>query len=139
MAKGVGRVVLDTNVVVSAFWGGVPEQVVQAWFEGRYLLLISPPVLLEYKIVLDRLLPGSEATARFLHAVYLKAIAVEPQMTLDLVPEDPTDNRFLECAVEGRASYLVSGDRHLLKLKEFQGLRIVQPRTFLDLLEKSQR
>lgn len=132
MPAGPPRVVLDTNVVVSAAWGGVPWRVVEAWLAGRYLLLISPAILAEYQATLARLHPGSEAAARVLYAVYLKAITVTPRERLAVVRQDPSDDRFLECALAGRAHALVSGDRHLLSLRAFRGIPIVTPRAFLE-------
>lgn len=132
MPVGLPRVVLDTNVVVSAAWGGVPWRVVEAWLAGRYLLLISPAILAGYQVTLARLHPGSEAAARVLYAVYLKAVTVTPRERLTVVRQDPSDNRFLECALAGHAQSLVSGDRHLLSLRTFRGIPIVTPRAFLE-------
>lgn len=131
MAVSLPRVVLDTNVVVSAFWGGLPRDVVLAWLNGRYALLISAPILAEYHEVLEWIHPSSSAATRFLHAVYLKGISVNPKTRIHAVRQDPDDNRFLECAVAGKASTLVSGDQHLLRLKSFRGVRIQTPRVFL--------
>ncbi len=119
-------------MVVSSFWGGLPQKVVEAWFGERYILLISPSVLAEYQEVLEELLPGSSSVPRFLHAVYLKAIAVQPKERLEVIRADPDDNRFLECAMAGRADFLVSGDRHLLELKKFRGISILLARGFLE-------
>jgi predicted nucleic acid-binding protein len=71
--------------------------------------------------------------------VTLKAIAkvgeiVTPRFTLDVIREDPADNRILECAVAGKADLIVSGDRHLLKLKSYEGISIVRPIDFLRTL-----
>ena len=134
MAVSLPRVVLDTNVVVSAFWGGLPRDVVLAWLNGKYTLLISAPILAEYHEVLERIHPGSPAAARFLHAVYLKGISVDPKTKLHVVRQDPDDDRFLECTVAGKARALVSGDQHLLRLKSFRGVRIQTPRAFLATL-----
>ncbi len=132
MAGPLLRVVLDTNVIISAAWGGVPYHVLEAWFAERYVLLISPAVLAEYHATLERLLPGSPAADRFLHALYVKGVAVHPTESLAVIRDDPSDDRFLECALAGRAEVIVSGDRHLLQLNSFRGIRIVSPRTFLD-------
>jgi len=137
VAVSFPRVVLDTNVVISALWGGLPRDVVLAWLNGRYALLISAPILAEYHEVLNRLHPGSPVAARFLHAVYLKGIAIDPKMRVHTIHQDPDDNRFLECAVAGKARYLVSGDRHLLRLRGFREVRIVTPRAFLTALGAS--
>jgi predicted nucleic acid-binding protein len=61
--------------------------------------------------------------------------ALCPKITLQVIAEDPTDDRILECAVAGRADLIVSGDRHLRKLKSFREIGIVQPSDFLRTLE----
>jgi predicted nucleic acid-binding protein len=57
-------------------------------------------------------------------------------LNLAIIQEDPADNRYLECAVEGAAAYLVSGDRLLLSLGTYQGIQIVSPRVFLEILQR---
>lgn len=134
MAASLPRVVLDTNVVVSSFWGGLPQQVVEYWFSERYALLMSPCILAEYQSTLERLLPHSLAVSRFLHAVYLKALSIQPKERIRIVHQDPADDRFLECALAGKADYLVSGDKHLLQLRTFRRIPILTVRVFLDKL-----
>jgi hypothetical protein len=68
--------------------------------------------------------------------IYLKAEIVRPRKSLNVVQEDPSDNKFLECAIEGKADYLVSGDNHLLKLKEFEKVKIISVTDFLSIIEK---
>ncbi len=60
---------------------------------------------------------------------------MEPNITLNIIKEDPADDRILECAVEGEAEYLVSGNKHLLNLKEFQGIKILTAKLMLEILE----
>ena len=76
--------------------------------------------------------------AAFLRA-RLETVAeiVEPEEVLDVIAEDPDDNRVLECAVKGRADLIVSGDRHLLKLGSYQGIAIVTVRQFMESAEAS--
>jgi predicted nucleic acid-binding protein len=58
---------------------------------------------------------------------------VSPEVRIDVVKDDPDDDRVLECAVEARADYIVSGDRHLLALESYEAIRIVSPRQFVQL------
>lgn len=60
-------------------------------------------------------------------------LMVNPQLQVTAIKEDPADNRFLECAVEGRAEIIISGDEHLLALKEFQGVTIISPSEFVNM------
>ena len=62
---------------------------------------------------------------------------VETTSKLNIVKDDPTDNIVLECAVDGKVDYIVSGDGHLLKIKEFHGIKIFSPKLFLNLLDKN--
>jgi hypothetical protein len=129
--------VVDTNVYVSAFL--YPQraifQIVQLAGRRWYHLLISPAIIREVGRVMREDL-GWEENARIQH---LKTIAkaaeiVMPQLSLDVIQEDPPDNRILECAVEGRANLIVSGDRHLRRLRIYQSIPIVKPIDFLRTL-----
>lgn len=128
------KVVLDTNVFVSALIaGGTPEKIVQAARRGQIHLVTSPPLLLELSTVLTKKLRWSRSDAhravRFLGKV---AHLVNPSTSITRVRNDPSDNRVLECAVDANADYIVSGDRHhLLPLKTFRGIPIFSPRDFL--------
>lgn len=132
------RVVLDTNVLVSAFVfpGGTPEVVYRLALEGRIELVTSPPLLAEFGRVL------TEKFAREVHAVR-EAVAqvssvglvVRPSERLEVITDDPDDDRVLEAAAEGSAESIVSGDRHLLRLGEWSGIRIVSPSVLLIELE----
>ena len=64
------------------------------------------------------------------------AIQVIPTKKINVIKEDPTDNKFLECAVESHADYIVSGDKHLKRLKEFKKIKIVTVNKFLDILRR---
>jgi putative PIN family toxin of toxin-antitoxin system len=134
---GLLRAVVDTNVYISAFLH--PErpifQIVQQAVARRYCLLISPAIVNEVGRVLRETF-GLEERVRLhrLKALVKAAEIINPQMTLDVIREDPADNRILECAVEGRANLIVSGDRHLRRLTIYQGIPIVRPVDFLRTL-----
>ncbi len=129
------RLVFDTNVLVAAFVfpGGSGDQALQRVVEERDQLLISKPILDELLGVLARKFSrDAEELARI--AVFLGEVAtvVQPRQRLRVVKDDP-DNRILECAVAGRAEAIVTGDRALLALREFRGVRVVGLRDYLDL------
>jgi len=134
MERRKPRVVVDTNVFVSSLWGGNPQKVVDLWKEGRFLLLISLPVLKEYLAVLARFgLSDQQLKERgclFLESPF--SILVHPSRHFTVIKEDPSDNMFLECAVEGKADHIVSGDAHLLGLGTFRKISIVPPGVFLQ-------
>lgn len=131
------RVVVDTNVYISVFL--YPKraifQILQQASRGQYQLLTSPAILQELGRVMREDF-GVEARERTRRLKQLAAIAeiITPQITLDVIKEDPPDNRILECAVAGRADLIVSGNRHLLRLKTYEGIAIVRPIDFLRTL-----
>lgn len=124
------RIVFDTNVLVAAFVfpGGRGDAALQRVIEERDQLLISKPILDELLGVLARKFSrDAEELARI--AVFLGELAtvVQPRQRLRVVQDDP-DNRILECALAGRAEAIVTGDRALLALQEFRGIRIISLR-----------
>ncbi len=131
------KVVLDTNVYFSAFHSthGVPFELWRRAVKREYTLLSSPAIIRELAHVLreDLKWPESEIIAQLKVAVRVAKI-LEPDLTLEVVVADPDDDRILECAVAGDADLIVSGDRHLTKLKAFQGIGIVRPVDFLRTL-----
>ena len=74
---------------------------------------------------------SEEYVGKFLESLHTQAILVNPQMELEIIAEDPTDNRYLECAATGRATCIVTGDSHLLNLKTYEGIAILNPAGFL--------
>ncbi len=137
------RAVLDANVVVSAILtpAGPPGRVLSAAHEGRVRLVASRPILQEIDRVLrePRLATRHGRSQRQIQELLrgLEAIAVmtKGESRFEIIEADPPDNRYLECAVEGRAGWIVTGDAHLLILREFRGIRIARPREFLSTLE----
>lgn len=129
------RVVFDTSVLVAAlvFPGGHGEAALHRIIEERDDLVLSKPLLDELLGVLAR--KFSRDAEELAHvAVFLGELAttVKPARRLKVLKDDP-DNRVLECAVAGRAALIVTGDRALLALGEFRGVRIVSLRDYLEL------
>ena len=134
------RVVLDANVLVSAIISarGHPAQIIARWQAGDVEVLVSRAILDELERVLQysrlqRYLPSGLAQ-RFVRQFEKRAIWVDPQEQLTVITRDPADNRYLECALSGGARYLVSGDEHLLALREYRGIPILSPAEFLIIL-----
>jgi uncharacterized protein len=129
------RVVLDTNVLVSAFvYGGNPRAIVELVVSGEVEMSLSEPLLQELQDVLSReqfdLSPQLVRTA--LSEMSALGQWVVPQRHHALINEDPADNLVLDCAVEAGADYIVAGDRHLLRLKKCGKVKIVNPQQFLS-------
>jgi putative PIN family toxin of toxin-antitoxin system len=141
------RIVVDTNVLVSAVLNqhGSPALVIDAVLDGKFLLISSHAVLGEAKRVfsypkLQKLLEkngiDSKETDELLKKLAQITVFVPGKTRISSIASDPSDNIFLSCAVEGQADFIISGDRHLTDLGEFQGIRIASPKEFLDLVEK---
>ena len=129
------KVALDTNVLVSAtLFAGNPEKILDLVEEGKIKNLISEKILEEFREVLQEKFGFSLSMAE-LAASGIREISslLVPTQRLSVIKEKEADNRVLECAVEGRAPYIVSGDtKHLQPLKEYQGIKISSPAQFLE-------
>ena len=132
------RVVFDTNVFVSAFVvpGSQGERAFLLAQANRFALHTSVAILTETARVLRRKFDQDENDIKqALRQISRAAVVSRPVSKLRVV-EDDADNRILECALEGRADLVVTGDRHLLKLKRFEGIPIVRLADFLRLFPK---
>jgi putative PIN family toxin of toxin-antitoxin system len=134
------RVVLDANVFVSSILSaaGTPARILDAWRDERFQLMMSDAILdeigrvLRYPKIVARHGWTDAEIDRFLHILTTLAINTPGSLMLDVIADDPSDNRYLECAVEGSADFVVSGDRDLLALGSYEGIAIVQPSAFLE-------
>ena len=128
------RVVLDTNVWLSALlYGGPPEEVVGLIQAGEVEAFISPAMLDELAGVLRRRkfnLSALEVDA-LVRGVAEMATLVHPSTEVSVVEDDETDNRILECAIAAGAVFVISGDAHLLKLGKFGRVIVLKPGDFL--------
>lgn len=132
------RVVIDTNVFVSSFFGGNPRQIVDLWKEGRITWCLSRPIVDEYLGVLARLGLQEDEDLRELLTVFAQSantLFITSPPDLNIVSEDPDDDKFIACAVALQGDVIVSGDRHLTSIENYMGIPIVDPRTFLTLFE----
>ena len=132
-------VVLDTNMVVSGILvpGGSPGKVVDLWAHGVFTVAVSPALIKEYLGVLlqpkFQSVGSVEERTKILEALLdlENTVTVLPKRPLNVVGEDPADNRVLECAGASGAECVVSGDRHLLALGQFGPAAILSPAGFL--------
>jgi uncharacterized protein len=128
------KAVVDTNVFISSFFGGNPRKIIDLWKTGEITLCLSRPIVDEYIEVLQRfgvqrereLGELLELFARGTHSIFT---AKTPE--LYLVEEDPDDNKFIECAVALKAGFVISGDKALLDVRDYMGIKIVTPKEFL--------
>lgn len=133
------RVVVDTNVVVSALYfpGGKPGKILALIRAKELVNLTSKYILEEIKrILIAKFLWSTERAQEAVEEISSFSEIVRPQIELAVIADDP-DNRILECAVESRADFIISGDRHLTSLKTFQAIKIVDPANFLALIAEA--
>ena len=128
------KVVFDTNIFISAFIisGSQAEKAVLRIIEGRDVLLLSKGILDEVLTVLStKFSRDKEEISRV--AVILSEMAewVEPSEKIKVLHDDP-DNRILECAVDGNSDTIVTGDKELLKLREYKKTRIISLKEYLE-------
>lgn len=130
------KVVLDTNVYISAIlFGGNCEEILKLAVEGSFELVISKSIISEIESILREKFKWSKKQISETIS-YIKDITtvIKPGIPLSAVKNDPSDNKILECAVSTRANYIVTGDRnHLLPIKEYRRIKIVNPVEFLKL------
>lgn len=137
------RAVLDANVVISAYLniGGKPARVLSLARRNSIEICLSPQIIRE--IVETLLKPRlvrihkdkREDVLAFAKALTEIATITPGILEVTAVKDDPDDNKILACAVEGRVDFIISGDHHLTDLKEYKNIRIVNPDTFLKLIE----
>ncbi len=128
------RVVFDTNVFISALFGGFPEEADQAALERRCTLVVSPAILSELARTLREKFPTPEADiVAYVRQIGRVAEIVRPNRRVGVL-RDEADNRVLECAEAGRVDLIVSGDRDLLRLKQHVNIPIVRPADFVRTL-----
>lgn len=130
MASASLRIVFDTNVFISAaLHGRTAETVLQLASAGQISLVTSEDILEELEGKLRTKLEWPDAQVRlFLQTIRALAEIVDPQFTLNIVPDDEDDNRIIECAVAGEAGLIVTFDKDLLRLKSYELVGIVTPR-----------
>jgi putative PIN family toxin of toxin-antitoxin system len=135
-------IVIDTNVWISGifFKGGAPAAVLRAWRDQRFDVVLTPEIL-------DELLPklrqkslqfGADETLAEDWIGYIRTYAsvIPASITVEDVCRDPDDDIFLAAALSGDADYIVSGDRDLQVLDEYQHVKVLSPKAFTDLLAR---
>ena len=136
------RIVLDANQFVSALLkpGSNPDLIMRLVRREKVLLLLSDAIcaellrVLTYPKILNRLNRSEESLSEFIDKLRAVAVVIPGAVKLPPLQSDPSDTKYLECAFEGKADFIISGDHHLTDLNTFQKIRVVAPSTFLTIV-----
>ena len=129
------KVVIDTNVFVSGIlFSGPPSRILKAWQDDRIQIAVSKDIIEEYRRVIDELSVKYENINidPILELLFIEAELVPSHSFDQPVCEDPDDDKFLACAITSKSKYIISGDKHLLKIDRYLNSIIVTPRYFID-------
>ncbi len=130
------KVIIDTNVFVSSFFGGIPREIINLWKDGKIVICLSQNIIEEYLGVLNRLGLKNEKEIQDLTKLFAEgynSIFTAKTPKLEIVENDPDDNKFMECAVALDSKIIVSGDKHLKEIKKYIHIDIMSPKKFIDL------
>jgi putative PIN family toxin of toxin-antitoxin system len=132
------RVVIDTNIFVSSFFGGNPRRIVDLWRDGKIALCLSKDILDEYIEVLQRIGLKNESEIEELLSLFAKGVNIvfttrTPQIRM--VKDDPDDDKFIACALALKAEVIITGDKALRAIGEYVGIKILNPQEFLKIYE----
>lgn len=129
------KVVIDTNVFVSSFFGGNPGKIIDLWKKEKITLCLSHAILDEYIDVLSRIGMKDETELEELLSLFSRGfnlLFTTKTPKIKIVKNDPDDDTFIECAVALKADAIITGDREVLNIKEYISIRILSPQQFLE-------
>ena len=129
------KVVVDTNDLDSGvFFGGMPSRILEAWRDQRIDVVVSPDILEEYRRVGEHLETQftDVSLAPFLALLVMNAEIIEPPDLPEQVSRDSDDDKFIACALAGGCHVIISGDKDLLSISGYRGVKVVAPREFLE-------
>ncbi|MCP4669902.1 MAG: putative toxin-antitoxin system toxin component, PIN family [Desulfobacula sp.] len=141
------RAVIDTNLFVSGLFAqkGYTYELQELWLTKAFELVVSDQILAEIKATLQKpylhkeLFLYENEEDEIINLIRERAFVItQDHYKTDKIKKDPDDNKFLACALEAKADFIVSGDNHLLELKHYQGIQIVSAKIFVNKINKSQ-
>ena len=131
------KVVVDTNVIVSAFgWHGKPEEILRLINKGEIENYTSIDLLHELRRVIayPKFNFPETLQAEIVETIFSMSAIVDVTEKIHIITEDSSDNKILECAVSAAADYIITGDKHLIGLKNFRGIEVLSPEDFFNKL-----
>lgn len=134
------KIVIDTNIYISAiFWGGKPRDVIDLGRNNKVRIFTSSEIVNEIseKLKMKFKIPGSDVNEILIDLSNF-TFPVEVTKKYRVILDDPDDDKFIDCAMQCNADYIVSGDRHLLSLKEYSGTKILKASEFLSIIREKE-
>lgn len=130
------KIVVDTNILISFFCfpGGTVRELMKKILASEYELVLSNEIVDEFKEVINKKL--NELTImeeKFIKFIQDNFTIINPEKKLNIVKNDITDNKIIECAVVAKANFIVSGDKHILDLRKYKNIKILKPSDFLKM------
>lgn len=128
------KIIIDTNVVISGtFFGGYPRKIIEAVVNDKVSAYASKSIINEYKEIVDEMISMKQGklNKNILDPFIQKLIIIKPTSKIKL-SRDKDDDKFIECAIDAKASYIVSGDKDLLDIKKYKNVEIVTAKMFYD-------
>jgi hypothetical protein len=143
--KRLIRAVIDTNILISGLFTatGTIADLMELWIKGKFELVTSHKILDElYRVLHKRTIqkhfnPSEDEIEEYVEVIKEKAIITPDLYQTGRIKKDPTDNKLLACAMEAKADFIVSGDKHLKEIKQFHEIRIVDAKTFVEIVTKA--
>jgi putative PIN family toxin of toxin-antitoxin system len=129
------KVVIDTNIFVSSFFGGNPRKIIDLWKNEKITLCLSNAILDEYIDVLCRIGLKDEYELEELLSLFSRGfniLFITKTPKIHIIENDPDDDKFIECAVALKADAVITGDREVLAVREYMGIKILTPYRFLE-------
>ena len=130
------KVVIDTNIIVSGFGWDCKPEVILKLVENRLILsYITHEIFQEISKVIKypKLKFSKQIQSGIIEFLINNSISVVPKSTYKIIINDPDDDKFIDCAVEANADYIITGNKHLLDLKNFGKIKIIKPDMFLEI------
>ena len=128
------KIVVDTNVIISGvFFGGAPGQVIKAIVSSKVTAYSTTDIIDEYMEIVDEMISRKQGSLnRNILMPFINSLEmIEPKTHIE-VSRDPDDDKFIECAKDAGALYIVSGDKDLLVIEEYDGIQIITAKEFCD-------
>ena len=132
------KIVLDANIFISSFfWGGNPQKVVERIIAGMDELFITKEILDEIDDVVRRpkFHADNDRINYFINSIEEIGNKITPLKEIKNGSRDKTDNKYIECGIAANVDYIISGDVHLLEIKNYGSIKIITAKEYLDIVK----